>query len=178
MIRALAHPARLAILEYLGGRESATATECAEVVALSPSATSYHLRELAKFGMVDEAPGTDRRERRWRGSPRFHTGKERSDDSDTRAATRLLTQVLLARADQRARDYFDQSDDEPREWWAAATFAETQVRMTADELREVSETITQLLAPYSRSGRPATADSREVNVTFRLFPTSEPPVTA
>src|SRR5262245_4751732 len=67
VLRALAHPARLALLEHLSQRvEGATATECAAVVGLSPSATSYHLRALAKVGMIREAPGRgDGRERIW-----------------------------------------------------------------------------------------------------------------
>src|SRR3954452_18174881 len=65
-LRALAHPARLDILERLNSDGPATATECAEVVGLSPSACSYHLRALARWGLVEEADSTDRRERRWR----------------------------------------------------------------------------------------------------------------
>jgi DNA-binding transcriptional ArsR family regulator len=49
VMRALAHPARLTIKEYLASTgEAVTATGCAEIVGLSPSATSYHLRELAR----------------------------------------------------------------------------------------------------------------------------------
>lgn len=49
MMRALAHPARIAILQHLGLDGPATATECAAVVGLSPSACSYHLRALARY---------------------------------------------------------------------------------------------------------------------------------
>ena len=47
MMRALAHPARIAIWMHLGLNGPATATECAEIAGLSPSACSYHLRTLA-----------------------------------------------------------------------------------------------------------------------------------
>ena len=61
-LRALAHPARLSILQHLVLDGPATATECAEVAGLSPSACSYHLRALARYGFVDEDPsgGPDR----------------------------------------------------------------------------------------------------------------------
>src|SRR5579859_585429 len=67
-MRGLAHPARLAILQHLVLDGPATATECAEVAGLSPSACSYHLRALARYGFVDEDPsgGSDRRHRPWR----------------------------------------------------------------------------------------------------------------
>src|SRR5512135_1184014 len=67
VMRAMAHPARLALLENLRNTGPATATECAGVVGLSPSATSYHLRALARAGLVEAAPGRgDGRERWWR----------------------------------------------------------------------------------------------------------------
>ena len=66
-MRALAHPARLAILNRLGVDGSATATEVAEVAGITPSAASYHLRMLAKYGFVEDAPPRgDGRERVWR----------------------------------------------------------------------------------------------------------------
>ena len=80
VMRAMAHPARLAVLEYLAGGHAATATECAEVCGLSPSATSYHLRELAKAGLIDEAPSRgDGRERVWRS---VFTGYQVGADQD------------------------------------------------------------------------------------------------
>src|ERR1700759_3131323 len=68
MMRALAHQGRIAIWTYLGLHGPATATECAEIAGLSPSACSYHLRTLARYGFVEEDPdrAADRRERPWR----------------------------------------------------------------------------------------------------------------
>src|SRR3982750_5031446 len=67
VMRALAHPARIEIVEYLNSTGAVvTATECAGMVGLSPSATSYHLRELARYGLVEQAPSRgDGRERVW-----------------------------------------------------------------------------------------------------------------
>src|SRR5580698_7957972 len=68
MMRALAHPARIAIWSHIALRGSVTATECAQVAGLSPSACSYHLRSLAKYGFIEEdrAAAGDGRERPWR----------------------------------------------------------------------------------------------------------------
>src|SRR5215469_11368036 len=67
-MRALAHPARIAILMYLGLEGPHTATDCAAVAQLSPSACSYHLRTLARYGFVEEdrSAAADSRERPWR----------------------------------------------------------------------------------------------------------------
>ncbi len=65
-MRALAHPVRIALLDYLNLVGPATATQCAAVVGESPSACSYHLRTLAKWGFI-EATGDGRgREHPWR----------------------------------------------------------------------------------------------------------------
>lgn len=176
-IRALAHPVRLAILEYLGGVDSATATECAQVTGMSPSATSYHLRELARYGLVSETPGADKRERRWRSSGDFSVGQ--SGDKDVRDASTLLGRLVLGRADERAAAFLDKAEDEPLEWWDSSMFSESQLSMTPAEARDLTEAVNKLLKPYSRKRRDAPPGARAVQVTFRLFPLParpDPPV--
>lgn len=172
-IRALAHPARLAILEYLGGTDSATATECAEVVDMSPSATSYHLRELARYGLVSEAPGTDRRERRWRSSGTFSIA-EGYGDKEMQDATTLLGRLVLGRADERAAAFLEHADAESQEWWDASVFSESRLTMTVEQARDLAEAFNKLIKPYSRKRGDAPAGAREVQVTFRAFPLPEP----
>src|SRR5690348_8450535 len=65
-IRALAHPLRLDLMELLGTIGPATAAHCGRTLGVSQASCSFHLRQLAKYGFVEEAePGSDRRERRW-----------------------------------------------------------------------------------------------------------------
>jgi len=67
-VRALAHSARIDVLDelYASGR-ARTATELAARSDLTPSAMSYHLRALEKYGLVERAASEgDARERRWR----------------------------------------------------------------------------------------------------------------
>ncbi|WP_353951433.1 helix-turn-helix domain-containing protein [Knoellia sp. S7-12] len=66
-LRALAHPARQRLITELFSGEVLTATEAAALVDLTPSATSYHLRALEKWGVVERDSSTsDARERPWR----------------------------------------------------------------------------------------------------------------
>lgn len=66
-MRALAHPARQRLITELFSGEVLTATEAASLVDLTPSATSYHLRALEKWGVVErDASSSDARERPWR----------------------------------------------------------------------------------------------------------------
>ena len=148
-MRALAHPARLAILEHLRSIGPATATECAEVTGQSPSACSYHLRALAKWGLVTEADAHDRRERRWASAGRFVIGEhEGPRRADVAAAEHQLTAQILQRATARALAWMDKSDEEPKAWRDVTAISNAALRMTAAELGALIEQIDALLAPY------------------------------
>src|SRR5688572_24061902 len=119
-MRALAHPARLELLEYLSQSvEGSTATECATVVDLSPSATSYHLRALAKVGLIQDAPGRgDGRERVWQASHRHYSiGGDEHAGSDEQAAETVLAEVYLARQNEKVRRFLHRRDEELGPWF-------------------------------------------------------------
>ena len=172
-LRALAHPARLAILERLNTEGSATATECAETAGLSPSACSYHLRALARWGLVEEADGTDRRERRWRSRGPFVFGDHPSARrSDVAAAEHLLAAQVLERASTRVLRWLDDSDSESPDWRDATVVANRVLVMTADELTTVLEQVDELLLPFTASDRRANApaDARTVHLHLSAVP--------
>ena len=54
-LRALAHPVRVALIETLSVEGPLTATEAGERIGESPTTCSFHLRQLAKYGFVEEA---------------------------------------------------------------------------------------------------------------------------
>ncbi|MEU1394928.1 winged helix-turn-helix domain-containing protein [Micromonospora zamorensis] len=175
VMRAMAHPARIAIMEYLRSRETGgTATECAEIVGLSPSATSYHLRALAKFGLVEQAPSRgDARERLWRLSS-LSVMVEAGPDAgpEARAAEQALVEAHAVRAMERTRDWLRRAGDEPAEWYATALFADTLLLLTAEELAEVNQAVLTILRPYQARRRQADPPSgaRTVAVQYRAVP--------
>jgi len=175
VMRALAHPARLAIMEHLTSTGAAvTATECAEIVGLSPSATSYHLRELAKFGLVEQAPTRgDARERLWRST--VHSwGVEAGQDAppEARAAEEALVEVYAARDFERIRDWVRRSRDEPKEWYEAAMISGPVLLLTADELTALNDAVRELMKPYRRRERLADPPekARPVMVHYAALP--------
>ena len=175
VMRALAHPARLGIMEHLGSTgDSVTATECAEVVGLSPSATSYHLRALARYGLVEQAPGRgDARERRWRSTAHAWRIDSRSDaEPETRAAEKVLIEAFVTRDFERVRDWVRRMPDEPREWYDAAALTGTVLFCTADELRDLNDALHRLLEPYKRLNRRSTEvpGARPVVIHYAALP--------
>ncbi|WIM96763.1 helix-turn-helix domain-containing protein [Actinoplanes oblitus] len=172
-LRALAHPARIEIVEHLNVTGSTvTATEVAGLVGLSPSATSYHLRELAKYGLVEQAPSGDGRERRWRstGSSLWIDGD--ADQPDAAAAVRTLVDLYLTRDQQRVRDWLDRQHDEPAEWRESSAMMGQQLLVTPAELARLSEQVRELMEPYRVRERLADppAGARKVVVQYTAFP--------
>ena len=174
VMRALAHPARMAIMEHLGTLEGgATATECAEIAGLSPSATSYHLRELAKFGLVQQAPGRgDARERVWQAvNPSYRVEVGPGADPEARAAEAALVEAHMVRDAQRVREWLRRAPDEPPEWYAATWFSDSMLLLTAEELTELNHAIQALLEPYRRRTRAdPPAGARPVATQYRSMP--------
>jgi DNA-binding transcriptional ArsR family regulator len=173
IMRALAHPARLALLNRLGHGGPATATECAGEVGLSPSAVSYHLRALARAGLVEEAPGRgDGRERRWRRTAEPYEVEGDADLSpDGVDALRGLLESVRAWDETRFRQFLAQLGDEPADWRAAACFLDSTLLMTADELTALGAAVRALLEPFRKSARAdAPAEARPVSAIFRGFP--------
>ncbi|HZN18424.1 MAG TPA: helix-turn-helix domain-containing protein [Micromonosporaceae bacterium] len=175
VMRALAHPARLAIMEHLMTGDTGTATECAQVCGLSPSATSYHLRALAKVGLVEEAASRgDGRERVWQSRVRgFDLSAESGGDVEAGAAERDLVTVVVERQDAQTRAWLATLADEPPPWREAAALTEGTLLLDAAELTALSGQIVELIRPYAKARRRAGAPpgSRQVRVIFRAFPT-------
>jgi len=174
VMRALAHPARIAIIEHLGSTGAVvTATECAELVGLSPSATSYHLRELAKYGLVEQAPSRgDARERVWRSTTSGFNVDGDLAEPETRASMKALVDVYLNRDFARLRDWMARQHEEPKAWQEASALMGPMLLLNAEELVEVNRQVQEVLAPYRRRDRmaDAPADARPVAVHYAAFP--------
>lgn len=175
VMRALAHPARLALLDYLSQhRDGATATECADVVELSPSATSYHLRALAKVGMIKEAPTRgDGRERVWQASYRYYSiGVERDASDEEAAAEAAMVEAFLARQNEKVRQYLAGVRNETQEWFDAGQLTDQTLAVTAAELKGLLAAVDDLIEPYKRINRDDPPEqARPVSLQIRAVPT-------
>lgn len=176
-IRALAHPARLAILERLQVDGPATATECAEVTELSPSACSYHLRLLSRYGFVRAASSRgDSRERLWEAVVRsfsFDAYAEERPRADLVAADIALSRTMLDSSSRRVLAWQRARPREPRAWRQASFVSNSSIRVTVSELEDVVRQMRGLIRPYLHSSRTASdapEDARLVHVGLRLVP--------
>jgi DNA-binding transcriptional ArsR family regulator len=67
ILRAIAHPTRNRILSELSAAGALRAADIARLIDIPANQASFHLRQLAKYGLVEEAPdeARDKRDRVW-----------------------------------------------------------------------------------------------------------------
>lgn len=171
-IRALAHPARLAVIEELYSGRELTATECAEIAGLSPSAMSYHLRNLEKAGIVQRAePTGDGRERPWRAAGAYLQVQSESGAAEAGA----LGTTVLSRLTEQFAQWLQRRKQESAAWRDAATVASGQLWLRAEELAEVDARFQEILDRYrDRSIDDHPDDARRVRVAMFAFPAERP----
>ncbi|GAA3470913.1 ArsR/SmtB family transcription factor [Nonomuraea roseola] len=177
-MRALAHPARLAMINFLGRQPAATATELAEVVGVTPSAASYHLRMLAKYGFVEDAPPRgDGRERVWQAVKEgVSIEREPQDEPMVKEAKQLLVDMILADGQREIRRGMAALDTEPQEWRDVSNWRRAYLMMTAAEAAELRDRMEELIEPYLTLRRTDPPEgAREVVTHTSLFPLVDPP---
>jgi DNA-binding transcriptional ArsR family regulator len=175
-IRALAHPARLAIIEALLPGEELTATECASLTGLSPSATSYHLKALERWGIV--APGharNDGRDRPWKAR-----GRSIEVSSDVPQSSMLVEaavlEVFLDRNRALAAQFLEHRVSEPAQWRDVMELGNGDYWLTAGELAEISAALRRVLEPYEHRRAGSRPDgSRRVRIARLIVPRADSP---
>jgi len=171
-IRALAHPARMAIIDALASGDELTATECAELTGLSPSATAYHLKLLERYDFAEPAPArNDGRERPWRAADRRRRFELDTSTPARAAATTAVGLAFIDRSRALAAAFVATEREEPEEWQRVAFLANSDLWLTAEEARNVTAALTAVLEPYRGrvvANRPD--GTRRVRVMSLVFP--------
>jgi DNA-binding transcriptional ArsR family regulator len=149
-IRALAHPLRLDLLELLAATGPATAAKCGRALGVPQANCSFHLRQLAKYGFVEDAgPGGDKRERKWRlpdPRPRLRIGA-----GGDAAVRRQLERVVVEREMQAILGHVDRDDEESSAWRRSLVTAVAV--MSAEDAAEIKQKVMAILEPYiARTG--------------------------
>jgi len=157
-MRALAHPVRLALLEAIENAEgqTLTATEASEFVGESPANCAFHLRTLARYGLIEEAGGGRGRERPWRSAYDTLTMEPPWEDAQTRAAFEALGAVWFEWWVDRARERLLRVSRYPNRWQKGLIASQQNFYLTAEEAKDLQDTITNLLESYrSRTHDPS-----------------------
>jgi DNA-binding transcriptional ArsR family regulator len=176
-LRALAHPIRIRLVALLRREGALTASEAARRLGESSGSTSYHLRQLERFGLVEEAGDARGRQRPWRATALYTSWPSVSENEELAEASLVLDRFGLGRYAERLTEWIERRRDEPREWVEASAYGDSLLYLDVDELAALRDALHALAEPYlERIADPALrpAGARPVALVQIAFPVDEP----
>jgi hypothetical protein len=172
-LRALAHPTRLALVGLLRRSGPQTATQAAAALGESSGSCSFHLRQLAKYGLVEPAGGGSGREKPWQATAMFTSWRGDAATPDAVEAGVMLSRVIADVYVKGIYGWLDALPSAPRAWQRAAVFGDTMLYLTPAELTALGRSVSALVEPYvDRTFDPALRprSSRRVSFLQLAFP--------
>ncbi|MEU5308178.1 helix-turn-helix domain-containing protein [Streptomyces sp. NPDC021562] len=174
-LRGLAHPLRMQLLYVLRWHGPATASQLAERLGESSGSTSYHLRQLAAHGFVEDAPEHGKGRERWWQAVDQSLRYESADFEDAGPEVRGLTEVYLQEgAAYHARElttWLATRDQWPQAWTRSTDMSDMTLRLTPDLALELIGEMHALIESYrDRIPDKETPHSEQVRIHTHLFP--------
>ena len=169
-LKALTHPLRIALLRGLRSDGPATATALAKRLGESSGSTSYHLRQLARHGFVEEVPDSgDGRDRWWRAAFRGHRveAKPFLDAPEDRAVLGIYEKQIVAGYAERAAAFVAEqgAGEWGDEWVTAHDFSDFVLHLTPAQLTRLVARMHALVESFARY-----EGGQEVVVQVAAFP--------
>ncbi|HEX6873639.1 MAG TPA: helix-turn-helix domain-containing protein [Micromonosporaceae bacterium] len=174
-LRAYAHPVRMALLSLLRREGPRTATQAAPAIGESVATCSFHLRQLAKYGLVEEVPGVRGRAKPWRATARYTSWRSDSDDPEVAAAAATLERAILDHYHHVASQWLDHRAQESGPWRRAGQSSDYLVYLTAAEADQLSERFAACVEEFAdRTNDPdrRPVGSRPVHLIHLVVPRS------
>jgi len=174
-LKALAHPLRLRLLGLLRADGPATASALARRVGESSGATSYHLRQLERFGFVtdaDEQPS--RRERVWRAAHEVTSWSPGDflDDQDARLTLDAIERNRLAWQQRVSARWVADRVSWSRVWVDAALESDRMLRLRPQQLHQLKDELQEVVDRYAERASDD-RDAERVLVFLQGFPVKE-----
>jgi hypothetical protein len=172
----LDHPVRAGLLELLTRVGTVTATEAARELGGNSGLHSFHLRQLERYGLVEEVPGRTGRRRPWRLVDPSRPGHPEHADPVDQSGRRDLDLLARGLEDESYQRWLAGRDRAPRRWQQDEAFSQV-LYLTPAELRDVGAAIRRAVARYGdREESPAhrPPGAAPVAVVARLFPLLDP----
>lgn len=170
ILRAIAHPTRNRVLHELSAAGSLRAADIARRIDIPANQASFHLRQLAKYGLVEEDPDAarDRRDRVWRmvdpDGIRFRTS-----DMLARPGGRAAYTVFQRNAIEWGRHLVERALDQA-ETPVKKSVSEWSLLLSAEESEQLMEELGAVVERYRDVGRAGGVDAdRETYSVFQLI---------
>jgi DNA-binding transcriptional ArsR family regulator len=151
-LKAISHPIRLQLIGLLRGDGPATATQLAARLGISSGLTSYHLRQLAAFGFVDDLPDRGNgRDRWWRAVHRSTWTARPDDDPSEQLAYDAFYETVAEMHTRSLMAAVDQRPDLPDAWAKTGTISDWQLRLTPEQADTLQSRLMEVLEEYGPS---------------------------
>jgi DNA-binding transcriptional ArsR family regulator len=174
-LRGLAHPLRMQLLDALRFGGPATASQLAAKLGESSGATSYHLRQLAAHGFIEDAPEHGKgRERWWKA---VHKGLSFDDTlltdagPDVRGAAETYLHEVATTQTRDLSTWLGNRHAWPEEWNRSWDMSSATLRLTPELARELVGKMHALVDTFrDRVTGEGDADTAQVRVHTHTFP--------
>jgi predicted ArsR family transcriptional regulator len=170
-LKALAHPLRQQLLTRLQQRGSATSADLAVEFDVDRGAASYHLRQLARFGFVEEDTARSAGRRRyWQAIPQDMRLPRGDAGAEVAAVAFEIGRQWLERSETDLHTYLSERERFGA-YAEAAQHSFGGTALTPDELAQFGEEYIAFLNRWHREPAPG---RRHITVLFHAFPTPGP----
>jgi DNA-binding transcriptional ArsR family regulator len=147
-LRAYAHPVRMKLILALRTRGPLTATQAARLLGESSGTCSFHLRQLAKYGLVEETGEGTGREKPWRATTTSTGWDEVQETPEAAAAAGLLSEVLVESYFAQLMRWLEARPGESEEWQRAAFIGDRLLWVTPEELAQIGRELSAIVDRY------------------------------
>ncbi|MGD6740545.1 ArsR/SmtB family transcription factor [Streptomyces sp. BH106] len=174
-LRGLAHPLRMQLLDSLRFGGPATASQLAERLGESSGATSYHLRQLAAYGFIEDAPEHGKgRERWWKAAYqglRFDDALMTDKNPEVRGAADLYLHELLTTHTRDLSTWLGNRHDWTEDWNSAWEMSSWTLNLTPEVTRELMRKLHAIIRTYHDRPAPESAEgTAQVRLHTHAFP--------
>lgn len=168
-LKAFAHPLRMSLYSELTRRGSATASQLGRALGESSGQTSYHLRQLAAHGFVEDDPShSGGRERWWRPVGFRLDEPDYFRNSGTAQAAAAVVQQSIAERAAALSAWAAELDPDQR---FPGLLSSSTAWITEEEAQRLSELLTDMLGDYLAPlrGRVPPEDAHRVRIHIDVF---------
>ncbi len=174
-LRALAHPQRLRMLGMLRIDGPATATRLAERMGLNSGATSYHLRQLARHGFIEEdIERGNARDRWWKAAHETTTFLEDETDEDALDAGLAFAEAALSAQVMEMQRALARHAQLPPEWRKASTMSDYIIPLNAADaealLDKLNAVLLDAMEQAPKAGDNYAPGMKPVSIMLHAFP--------
>jgi DNA-binding transcriptional ArsR family regulator len=170
VLAAMSHPLRRRMLDVLSLDGAATASALAEATGQAVGNISHHLKVLAAAELIQEAPelARDRRERWWRRTSQSlrWSSDDFKDDPASEAVAQAALSLNLERQFEIVRRWYAAPEHEHDAWGEGPFSAGQWLRLTPEELAQLSEEIVALLSRWDEREIPDDGARRDTVFVF------------